>query len=387
MPLVAGECICKAAESLGGAFLKAAQILGTRVDLLPASIIAALSRLKDNAKPIKYAEIEPFLRSLADLEVEDRLEAIDQTPFASATIAQVHKASEFISGRFLAIKVRRPGIAQLLQADVGYIRLLAWGIAWLPWFRRLPIRDATNEVCKALVHQADFEAEAIMTRRFQRLFSNNADVRIPVTIDRICNKEVIVMDYLAGYAPIQNIRADEAAAKKAVLTGLRALYSMIFCAGLIHCDLHSGNILAKADGRIALLDFGFVAEMSPEAKRDFAEFFLSIALCDGKTAASIVRATAASVAADFEYDAFERDMESLITDTAGRRAGDFQVAAFVVRLFHIQAKHGIYGSPDFTLPILSLLTFEGLIKDIYPELDFQQEAVPFVIQSLAIKSP
>ena len=71
---------------------------------------------------------------------------------------------------------------------------------------------------------------------------------------------------------------------------------------------------------------------------------------------------------------------------ASASAADFQVAGFVFELFQIQRRHGIYGSPDFTLPILSLLTYEGMIKDIYPEIDFLQEAVPFEMASLAVRA-
>ncbi len=161
---------------------------------------------------------------------------------------------------------------------------------------------------------------------------------------------------------------------------------MIFNAGLIHCDLHASNILCNQNGRVALLDFGFVAEMTSQAKQSFSEFFLAIAFRDGKTAARIVQETALRIGREFSELEFESDMQALVDKTGGRKAADFQVAGFVFELFQVQRRHGIYGSPHFTLPILSLLTYEGLIKDIYPDIDFQQEAVPFVIAALAQNS-
>lgn len=358
-----------------------------RVDLLPIDIISALIRLRDNVRPLPYRDVENVLQTLAAFKGHVRVAGINRDPLASATIAQVHVGNDRSTGQAVALKVRRPGIARLLETDVGYIRFFARGFACLPWFRRFPIREATDEICFALLRQADFVEEAKMFRRFRSLFSDNPHVCIPATIDCLCTDDVIVMEYLSEHRAIHDFRKEDEVAKTAVRTGLCALYKMIFSAGLVHCDLHAGNILGKADGTIALLDFGFVAEMTPKAQQDFAEFFLSIAFRDGKTAARIVHETALRVAENWDLLAFERDMEDLIADTAGRKAAEFQVAGFVFRLFQIQGKHGIYGSPHFTLPILSLLTYEGLIKDIYPELDFQQEAVPFVLESLAARGP
>lgn len=379
---LAGEAIANACSQLGGAFLKAGQILSTRVDFLPATMIESLAHLRDNVRPLRFSRLQGSLQPLRDSFNSDSHLNIASTPLASATIAQVHIGTYCPTGRQFAIKVRRPGIDRLLAADVRYIRFFTSIVAHLPWFRKFPISEATNEICSALLHQVDFITEARMLERFHRLFSDNPRITIPEVDLPKCTDEIIVMEYLNGFQPIQEFREQPEKAKAAVQTGLRALYKMIFQAGLIHCDLHSSNILCNEEGRVALLDFGFVSEMTPKAKQDFAEFFLSIAFRDGKTAARIVRETALQVSEKLNATEFECDMQVLVENAAGRKAADFQVAGFVFELFQVQRRHGIYGSPSFTLPILSLLTYEGLIKDIHPEIDFQQEAVPFVMAAM-----
>ena len=373
-------CVC---ERLGGAFLKAGQILSTRVDLFPSETITALSRLRDNANPVPFSLLGPALTPLVAETSNGSPVSITPSPLASATIAQVHVGLLTDTQQKVAIKVRRPGIERLLSTDVRYVRLSTRLVGRLPWIRQFPIMEATGEVCTALLHQIDFRREAEMLERFGRLFRDNPKVKVPLVFMDRCTDELIVMEYLDGYRPIPTFRDDPELAKSAVLTGLRALYKMIFNAGLIHCDLHASNILCNDEGRVALIDFGFVSVMTPKAKQDFSEFFLSIAFRDGKTAARIVRETAIRVGPKLDEMAFEKDMQSLVEKSAGRKAADFQVAGFVFELFQVQRRHGIYGSPHFTLPILSLLTYEGLIKDIYPDIDFQQEAVPFVIAALA----
>jgi ubiquinone biosynthesis protein len=380
---IAGRSLARAFERLGGAFLKAGQILSARVDLLSAETRSCLACLRDNVHPVPFRLLENSLQPLLKPNDDSLTIDVENGPLASATIAQVNLGTERETGRWFAIKIRRPGIDRILRADVAYIRFFAWCGARLFWFRRLPVVEATEEVCIALLRQLDFPAEAQMLLRFRELFADDPKIKIPdVDITR-STADLIVMEYLDGYEPIPNFRDRPQLAQSAVLTGLRALYRMIFEAGLIHCDLHPSNILCNEDGRVALLDFGFVAEMTPEGRRSFAEFFLSIAFGDGKTAARIVIDTAKRISRDFRPDLFEQDIQVLLDKTAGRKAADFQVAGFVYELFAIQRRHGVYGSPQFTLPILSLLTYEGLIKDIYPDIDFQQEAVPFVMASLA----
>ena len=385
LPGIEGEVLSHICERLGGAFLKAGQLLSTRVDLFHADLVTALGRLRDEANPVALSRLRGALAPLVGETFNRSSVNIDPSPLASATIAQVHIAMLTETQQQVAIKVRRPGIEGLLNADVRYARLFTLLLGRMPWFRKFPIAEATKEVCTALLGQVDFRKEAKMLERFGMLFRDNPKIKIPEVFASRCTDDLIVMEYLHGYRPIPTFRGEPVLARAAVQTGLRALYKMIFNAGLIHCDLHASNILCNDEGRVALLDFGFVSEMTPKAKQDFSEFFLSIAFRDGKTAARIVRETAIRIVKNLDELAFERDMQVLVESTAGRKAGDFQVAGFVFELFQIQRRHGIYGSPNFTLPILSLLTYEGMIKDIYPDIDFQQEAVPFVLASLATR--
>ncbi len=383
LPSIFGKCIADFCERLGGAYLKAGQILSTRVDLLPEGTASALARLRDQATPIPFSSLANAISPLADAGQGFPKIELSSTPLASATIAQVHIGTIAGVSQLVAVKVRRPGIERLLKSDIRHIRVVTRLVARLPWFRRFPIAEATEEVVSAMLWQSDFVRETQMLQRFGRLFQDNQNIKIPKVFHERSTDDLIVMEFLDGYRPIPTFRQDTDSARLAVQTGLRALYKMIFNAGLIHCDLHASNILCNQNGRVALLDFGFVAEMTPQAKQSFSEFFLAIAFRDGKTAARIVRETALRIGPKCNELEFERDMQTLVDKTGGRKAADFQVAGFVFELFQVQRRHGIYGSPDFTLPILSLLTYEGLIKDIYPDIDFQQEAVPFIMAALA----
>jgi ubiquinone biosynthesis protein len=170
--------------------------------------------------------------------------------------------------------------------------------------------------------------------------------------------------------------------RRALVEGLRALYLMIFVDGFIHCDLHPGNVLLAPDGQLVILDAGFMVELASETRYSFAKFFAAIAFRDGKAAAAIVRHTAIRLPHELDVAAFDAEIAELIKRVGGLVAGKFQVAALVDDLFAVMRKHRIYGTSQFTLIILSLLVYEGVARQRYPDLDFQKEAIPFVLSAL-----
>jgi ubiquinone biosynthesis protein len=117
-------------------------------------------------------------------------------------------------------------------------------------------------------------------------------------------------------------------------------------------------------------------------RRSFAEFFAAIALRNGYKAAEIVRETAIRLPKHLDCLSFDRDIAELINRVGGLSAREFEVAGFIAELFDIQNKYGIYGTPRFTLIILALLVYEGVAKQRCPDLDFQKEAIPFVMPVL-----
>ncbi|HEU4713566.1 MAG TPA: AarF/UbiB family protein [Pyrinomonadaceae bacterium] len=380
-----GEAVATAFEKLGGGFVKIGQLLSTRPEL-PDELTIPLRRLQDSLAPFPTQSVHGVIERSLGMSLENVFSSIDPTPIGSASIAQVHRATLRKTGADVAIKVRRPGIDETIRIDARVFTNLARFASWFPPFRRIPIQEATREVVATVEGQASFWLEANRHRQFSELFKSGNPVRVPQLVDEYCTDEILVMEYLPDLVRITDPALDEDVHRNAVIAGLRGLYRMLFLEGLVHCDLHPGNILVGREGMVVVVDFGFSARMRPSERAAFARLFLSIALGDGATAARIVRETALRSPANLDNASFEQEIMQLIKASAGQRASDFLISSFVTSLFKIQRKHNMYGSPSFTMAIFSLTVYEGVIRHRCADLDFQREAVPILLAAIQKKN-
>lgn len=372
----------KTFERCGGGFLKIGQVLSTRVDLMPGPILSEFKYLQDSVRPLPIETVVKLLESSLGAQLDEVFSEFDFEPVASASIAQVHRARLVESGELVAVKVRRPGITIMIECDTRIVLRTVKFLCKFRPFSEIPAFEAMEQVSASLLAQTDFRRELIMLQRFGRIFERARYVSIPEVFSELCTDDVIVMEFMSDLTKINAPGTSACDRRDSMIVGLRALYTMIFLEGLIHCDMHSSNIFRIPNGIVVILDAGFVHEMSAQVRQSFSEFFLAIAFANATEATRIVIDVASEVPSDLNMVEVESDITRLLEKYSGKAAKDFQVALFVSGLFNIQRSHGIYGSPSFTLAILSLLVYEGLVKECDENLDFQSESVPFLMTSL-----
>ncbi|EFH88433.1 ABC1 kinase family protein [Ktedonobacter racemifer] len=377
-----GRSIAELCASLGATFIKIGQILSTRHDLFPQEIIAPLAKLQDRVKPFAFRHVQAAFLAEFGRSISEMFAEFEEQPIASASIASVYRA-RLHSGQWVAVKVRRPGIVQKVEKDLWLMRFMARGLSRIPALRLVPVIEMVNELGTSIEQQLDLRIEAHNTRHFREQFAHNPQVLFPVLIEKYCSQAILVMEFIDGLVRIDQLHWEEAEYQESLITGLRVLYHMIFLDGFIHCDLHPGNLYLRKRGQVVILDTGFIAKMEPTDRYQFAEFFLGIATNAGKKCAHIIYETALSKPATFDREGFEREVMALIERSTGSKADTFQVAPFAAQIFDIERRFGLRGSINFTMAILSLLVFEGIAKQLYPFLDFQAEAKPFLFQALA----
>ena len=370
----AGERLSALLTSLGPSYIKIGQLLSTRRDLLPEQVCAALGELTDATPPPRRARIERVLRR-AYAGQEWPFTEFDWTPAATGSIATVHRAV-ILDGRPVAVKVRRPGIGRVMHRDFRLTALAMGAMQRLPGLRSMPFKVMHSQVGGAILRQLDFAAERAALGDLRDNLREFDWIQIPAPLPELCSADLLVMEHVDGLARVapESLSAD--ARKAAASRVMSAVYEMLFVDGLVHCDLHPGNLYVRGDGSLVILDAGFVIKLSEPVRASFADFFINMAMGNGPLCAEIIIESAASIAPGCDLKGFRAGLAGLVAEAAGARSGEFSLARFAGRLFDLQRRFGLYPVPEFAFPLLSLLVVEGIVQSLDPELDFQAEAMP-----------
>lgn len=276
------------ATRLEGLPIKVCQFLGSRADILPDEYVEVLSQLQDRVPPRPFATIKPVVEQTWGRPIATLCRRFDETPVASASLAQVHRAV-LHDGRDVAVKVQYPEIAHLVETDLQNFAVLMQVLARLE-----PNFDFTvlvKEIRKLVPLELDFVNEAANSRRVKESFAARPDVYVPGVIDELCGPKVLVSEFAEG------VRVTDVAALRGfgldprdVAARLTDVFcQMILVHGFFHGDPHPGNILVQRDGRLVLLDFGLAKEFEPGFRDGVVRIAAAIMQNDRTAVASAFR--------------------------------------------------------------------------------------------------
>lgn len=368
-------------QRLGPAFIKGGQILGTRRDLLPLVLCDELSVLQDCVAALTPAQRRSALKAVYGSSLEDIFERIEPQPVASGSIASVYQG-RLLDGRDIALKLQRPGIQRIIVTDLSLVKMGAALVARLPFFRGVPVREIVEYMCRAIYDQLDFAREAASLSRLRQNLSSISRVWVPRVETDVCRSEAIVMEFINGLDVTTSQRCSDASRRRLAADTLTAVYRMLFVDGFVHCDLHPGNLYFTERGHVIILDAGFSVQLSNRMRRLFAEFFLEMALGRGRRCGEIVIESSSAVNPDAELEVFITQMAALVERNSGVAAREFSLIRFATEMFDLQRRCGIHAAPELLFPLLSLLVIEGTIRDLDPEIDFQEVAKPILMRAV-----
>lgn len=371
-----GRVLYEGFQSLGGAFPKIGQLLSTRPDLLGGQVAASLVQLQDRLPPFSNRLTLSWVAGLVKVEAAALLAAFDPVPIAAASVAQVHRA-RLRNGQEVVLKIRRPHLSAKVEMDVRLVAWLARVLGRLGPLRVVPLESLMREFGDAVRRQLDFRDEAQHHSRFKANFGSDRRVKLPNLVAPLCSEAVLAMEFIPGLHKVETRSFSQKQRQAAARAAVRMLFQMVFVDGFVHCDLHPGNLFFREDGEMVLLDFGFVAELSEFERLDFRSFFAGIALGDGLACAEVILKTAIGLPPGFEASGFCAAMKDMIARHHALSAQEFEVARFAVELFDLQRRFRITGSTRFTMTITAFLVLEGIVKQLYPQMDFQGEALGF----------
>jgi len=357
----------QALEQLGPTFVKLGQVLSTRPDIVPAEYVHALESLQDDVAALPVADIHGQLaRSLGD-DWRDRVDRFDDTPLATASIAQVHRGN--VDGMEVVFKVQRPGASRTIRSDLAILRFLARrAVIEFPELETVNPLGMIEEFEHSLLAELDFELEARNMLRVAHNFGDDPEVRIPEVIDDLSSTHVLCMEFLQG----QRIRDALAGGADRDALGrryLRVAARMLFEHGFFHGDLHPGNLLVMEGGVLGLIDFGMVGRVTEEMKRSVVLIVYALKQGDSATVTRIFF-DLAIVTRRVDYREVERQTDALLEKHwSGRSLGDIDVGAYVQDLARVAQRHGARIPAAYTMLFKAIMTTEGLARSLLPNVD------------------
>ncbi len=369
-------------EELGPLFVKFGQLLSTRRDLLPDDIADELTRLQDRVPPFPGAQARQIVERAYGRPVTEVFAAFDETPLASASIAQVH-AARLHDGREVVVKVVRPGIRQTIERDIGLMRFLADAAeSYLSHSRLLKPSKVVNEFEKTILDELDMLREAANASQLRRNFSASPQLYVPEVHWGLTRPGVLVLERIDGI-PIANVGAlQEAGVDLHLLAanGVELFFTQVFRDHFFHADLHPGNLFVRPgeDGSapvFVVVDFGIMGSLSEFDQRYLAENFHAFLNRDYRRVAEL-HVESGWVPRETRVDDFEFAIRTVCEPIFDRPVSEISVGQLLLRLFQTARRFNMEILPQLLLLQKTLVNVEGIGRQLDPELDLWRTARP-----------
>jgi ubiquinone biosynthesis protein len=372
------ERIRLAVEELGPTFIKLGQFMSNRPDVLPIELVTELEKLQDAVKPFSVDEVKNTIEEDLGRPVNKVFAEFSETPLASASIAQVHKA-RLADGRQVAVKVRRPRIQQIVETDIDILHNLAALIErhderW----QALNISQLVDEFQSMLEKELDFSIEAAHIERFRTNFCDDKAIHIPALFPAFTTKRVLVTEFIHGIkvSEIESLTKAGLDVKTIARQGATSILKQIFEHGYFHADPHPGNILVKTDGTICFLDFGAIGIIPPTLRHELSIILYSVVHKDPQR---IVKTLAQLSRQPIRYaERLEYDIMEFIEEYSLLQLKDIRMGEILNRFADIITRYELKIIPGFYLLIKALIITEGVGRRLDPEFNMTAYVEPFV---------
>jgi ubiquinone biosynthesis protein len=375
------ERVRRVLEALGPTFVKLGQVLSTRADVVPEEFVAALQALQDRAPQFTFATVKKVIQDELGRPLEELFSSFSEVPLATASIAQVHRATIVRDGKTIEVvaKVQRPGIRQTMRSDLSLLY-------WLGRLLERTIEEVSSYSPTAIVEQferaveeeLDFVHERHNLERARKNFEKRRDlVEVPEPFQELSTSKVLTMSYLDG-VKITDVRDDPKYDKAALKDRLvESAFQQVFEDGFFHGDPHPGNVLVLSDGRLGLIDHGLWGHITPEQQDILLHWLTAIAL---KSPSTLARLTLriGKVPSGFDRARYERDVRALMDKYVGVELNSVDTSSVISDSIEVIRRHRIQLPPDFAVLARATATLEGIVRYLYPDLDFQALILPYV---------
>lgn len=388
-------------ERMGATYIKLGQFIASAPTLFPPEYVQEFQNCFDRAPAIPFEEIQKILREELGRPIDSVYEYVDPTPIASASIAQVHGATLRGSQEDVVIKVLKPGIEDVLVADLNFVYIVARILEFLnPELNRASLVGIVKDIKESMLEEVDFNKEAVNIESFRRYLESMGLTRqatAPKVYPQCSTKRILTMERLYGVplTDLDSISSLVSSPETSLITALNVWFGSLLACESFHADVHAGNLWLLRDGRIGFLDFGIVGRISPKTWAAMEVFLASIATEEyGSMASALIEMGATNK--DVDSKAFARDLEKIFSSiqdldteivvatargtntnatavSANLVVDERQMNALFLDVVRVSESYGLRFPREFALLMKQLLYFDRYTRLLAPNMNMLQD--------------
>lgn len=377
-------------EELGPTFVKFGQILSNRPDLVPLELTFELEKLQDNVPPMSANDAKNVVETELKDNVENLFAWFEPTPFASASMAQVHKVT-LHSGKRVALKIQRAGIYDIIIEDIKVMYKIAHVLEKrIPSLKSFDPIGLVKNFEASILKELDFIHESINVQRFYNNLEKDDSLEqfayAPKVYQEFTTSKVLALEFISG---IKIDRIEELKSKQidTKVIGRRlaiSYFKQIFEYGFFHADPHPGNLLVLPNNHICYLDFGMMGSMLPRDISIFGKLFIAITNKDVKKIIKALQQLSNNAPILNRRD-LEFDINEFVEKYYVREIHENEMSTILLELKDIIIAHGLKVPTYFFLFARSLVTIEGVIEKLDPNLEQFEIVKPYLKSSATRK--
>ena len=365
-------------EELGPTFIKLAQALSNRADLLPQALIDEFEKLQSNVPPFPTEEARQIVTAELGRPLEEVFAEFEDVPIGSASIGQVHRA-RLHTGEEVVVKVQRPDVRDKVESD---LRLLHELVRLTGGFLRKQglanPQDVVDAFERSMTKELDYTSEARSMEQLRKLYENYSTFYIPKPYRELSTAKILVIEFVNGckITDKEQLLAWGLSPETVAETGMDIYLTQIFEFGFFHADPHPGNVLVRPDGTLVLIDFGMVGKLTKQQKYAFAGVFIGMARQDARSMALNFRRLA--ISSDIpDMRAFEADLNGLIEEFALLDVQEMRMSDLADALQGIIYQYKLQVPGAVFLILRALVILEGIGRVLHPSFNTFEFVRPY----------
>ncbi|MCD6172814.1 MAG: AarF/ABC1/UbiB kinase family protein, partial [Sulfurimonas sp.] len=377
--LTKSQRIKKTIEELGPSFIKLAQMLSTRPDLISLELVHEFEKLQDSVGSVGINEINPiFKKEFAKEQNEIFIKPLEL--LATASIGQVYKG-ELLNGDIVVVKVLKPKIDEVIKNDIDILKKIAsmFDNAFVDYGIN-SILDVIKEFERSIKNELNFKLEAMNLTRFEDMFKNDNRIKVPKLYKEYSTNKIIMMEFIDGIkvSNIEELTQNNIDTKEIAKKGFELLCEQIFKYRFFHADPHPGNIFITNDSKVSFIDFGMMGSISKKEQEILLELIYHLSQKDEEKASlDILNMT--NYPDNIDTNSFIKDMSRIVSTYMYANLQDINIKELFSNMTNLVSKYNISFKNDYYLFFKAITTIEGVGRNLDSNFNAVEQIKPIVM--------